>query len=246
MDVVGAAFGIGVGRAWVAHEAWAPRFIQSGRRKVPAWWRGGGESSIGGLGWPVIADRVAEREGRPVHAAVQQAAPFRTRLAAAAFFATSRGAARAESAGGVAPASPGWAWTAGPPARAFAPGLPVAGQRFAPVGRADEGVGGAGGILSTDEARVFGDRLPLSALPVAGARPMAAESGALAVGGRVAGDEAAGAAAASGLMPVAPVMGRPEDFFEDYVARQARLPPAGGGAFDPRLTPVWFGQKLAL
>jgi len=34
--------------------------------------------------------------------------------------------------------------------------------------------------------------------------------------------------------------------FEDYMALQARLPPAGGAAFDPRLTPSWAGVKLPL
>jgi hypothetical protein len=34
--------------------------------------------------------------------------------------------------------------------------------------------------------------------------------------------------------------------FEDDMARQARLPPAGGAAFDPRLTPSWAGVKLPL
>lgn len=31
---------------------------------------------------------------------------------------------------------------------------------------------------------------------------------------------------------------------EDYFTRQARLPPAGGAAFDPRLTPAWAGVKI--
>jgi hypothetical protein len=49
-----------------------------------------------------------------------------------------------------------------------------------------------------------------------------------------------------GLAPLAAGMGaRFEDVLGDYFARQARLPPAGGGAFDPRLTPVWLGQKQA-
>jgi len=32
--------------------------------------------------------------------------------------------------------------------------------------------------------------------------------------------------------------------FETYLMRQARLPPAGMTAFDPRLTPAWAGVKL--
>jgi hypothetical protein len=31
---------------------------------------------------------------------------------------------------------------------------------------------------------------------------------------------------------------------DDYFTRQARLPPAGGAAFDPRLTPAWAGVKI--
>jgi len=31
---------------------------------------------------------------------------------------------------------------------------------------------------------------------------------------------------------------------QDFFMRQARLPPAGGTAFDPRLTPAWAGVKL--
>jgi hypothetical protein len=50
-----------------------------------------------------------------------------------------------------------------------------------------------------------------------------------------------------GVMRMASAMPMPtQDLLDDYFSRQARLPPAGGGAFDPRLTPVWLGQKLKI
>jgi hypothetical protein len=41
-----------------------------------------------------------------------------------------------------------------------------------------------------------------------------------------------------------PAPDRLDDMLDDYFARHARLPPASGGAFDPLMTPLWYGQKL--
>ncbi len=250
MEVVGAAFGIGPGRAPVRYGAWAPRFLQGGRSKVRVWRGGGGESFVGAFASPVVADWSGGLDLRQGFAGVLQDGVFRAGLVAAGVSgAMPRGVGRSESETGAAPVRPAWAWNSSPPARAYAPGLAAAGQgRFAPAWREDVAGSAAGRSVSADEARmVFCDRLPMAALPLAGPWAPAVEtSGTIALGGRAVDDDAPGAPRAAGLMPAPGMQGRPEDLFEDYFARQARLPPAGGGAFDPRLTPVWFGQKLAL
>ncbi len=127
MDVVGAAFGLGSGRSSVRHEAWAPRFLRGGRAKALVWRGVGGESSTGAFASPVVADWSGGQELRQRHAGVLQDGAFRTRLVAAGFSGgTPRRVGRTETENSVAPARPAWAWNSSPPARAFAPGLPVA------------------------------------------------------------------------------------------------------------------------
>jgi hypothetical protein len=95
----------------------------------------------------------------------------------------------------------------------------------------------------------FDDRLPMMEPPTAaaGARG-AAGPGTIGLADRdVGGSGTARDDAMLGVMRMASAMPMPtQDLLDDYFSRQARLPPAGGGAFDPRLTPVWLGQKLKI
>jgi len=59
---------------------------------------------------------------------------------------------------------------------------------------------------------------------------------------RVGGDRLAASGSAPADMRSAEGL---QDVLGAFFERQARLPPASGGAFDPLLTPLWRGQKLS-
>ncbi len=266
MSDVGPAFGIGRGQDVLRHRAWAPRVARVGR--MPGLFRRGEAmgSAATFLRMPAAVDVRIGAEDSVNHVSGVSVSAMGARVLRPAFAWRVAGRGRdVEAVTEGSPMLPVWAWTgprasrgramSSPAPRSFAMGLASGGDqsRFGALPVASETRSADRRFVSDGLQRaVLDDRLPMMEPPTAaaGAREAAGSAGSGTIGladRDVGGSGTARDDAMLGEMRMASAMPtQTQDLLDDYFSRQARLPPAGGGAFDPRLTPVWLGQKLKI
>jgi hypothetical protein len=263
--LVGEAFGLSNGGQAVATRSWAPRFMLMAAAFRPAARPGGADvPAAPGLFHAAVEDAPV----RPMPnlsvgtGGVGEAGLRRDAGGAARVWALPGAVGAQTAAGALGPAGDAW------PADLYRPaaidGLMGQVRSIAPGLAAREGVVRPRMAMAMGPDAVAGPRAPAGDEatfmekyqgPVSLFRPVDVGKGADASDAALEAGvpqrteaRGGGAAASVGMTPGddAPGAFNLDEQLADFFCRQARMPPASGGAFDPHLTPAWFGQKQSV